>query len=469
MPRLIVVGLGPGGPELTTTGTREVIAAVPIRFLRTERHPAAQVVDGATSFDHVYDTASTLAEVYSTIADELLDAAVVHGEVLYAVPGSPVVAEHTIELLRERSAVAGVDMELYPALSFVDLAWVRLGVDPIAAGVRVIDGQRFSVEAAGERGPLLVAQCDSRNVLSEIKLALDAGVESAVTAESTVTFLHHLGLPDERVITVPWDDLDRSLEPDHLTSLYLPALAQPTAREVERLVDLVTTLRAECPWDQAQTHESLTRHLLEESYEVLDAIAGLDVDVGEGYEALEEELGDLLFQVVFHARLAAEAGQFTLADVADGVYRKLYLRHPHVFGDVAVESPADVVRNWEQIKKAEKGRASVFEGIPDHLPALLFALKIHKKTATLAELGVEVPTAASLTETLQALRGSMVDSDADGLKLDGLKLDETTVGDLLFAVADVARRCDVDPEAALRGAAIRHRGKVMEAEASKAE
>lgn len=443
MSRITVVGLGPGGPDLTTAGTREAIAAATTRFLRTSRHPAAVLVECATTFDHVYDTASTLSEVYSRIADELLEAAAGQGEILYAVPGSPVVAEHTVELLRERARVAGVELVIHPALSFIDLAWVRLGVDPIACGVRVVDGQRFSVEAAGQRGPLLVAQCDSRDVLSEIKLALDAGVESAVAADTTVTVLHHLGLADEAVTTIPWMDLDRAVEPDHLTSVYLPALVSPTAREVERLVELVTTLRSECPWDRAQTHSSLTRHLLEETYEVLEAIDGLDEQTQEGYGALEEELGDLLFQVVFHSRIAAEAGQFTLADVADGVYRKLYLRHPHVFGDVAADTPDDVVRNWEQIKKTEKGRDSVFEGIPEHLPALLYALKVHKKAVTLAETGLDVPTPVPLDEALEG--GSL--------------------GDVLFAVAELARRADIDPETALRGAARRYRDAVMAVEA----
>src|SRR5213079_2455750 len=150
-------------------------------------------------------------------------------------------------------------------------------------------------------------------------------------------------------------DLDRDIEPDHLTSLYLPALAPPVASEVARFAELVATLRLRCPWDREQTHQSLTRHLLEETYEVLEAIESLP----EGVHHLEEELGDLLFQIVFHAALAAEEGAFTLADVARGIHDKLVHRHPHVFGDVAAHSADQVLANWEQIKQAEKGRASV--------------------------------------------------------------------------------------------------------------
>src|SRR5207237_8985415 len=124
----------------------------------------------ARSFAVVYERARAFDEVYAEIVDALAEAAASHGEVLYAVPGSPLVAERTVELLLEDGRV---DVDVVPGLSFLDLVWARLGVDPVAAGVRVVDGRRFEVEAAGERGPLLVAQCDAPHVLSEIKLAVE--------------------------------------------------------------------------------------------------------------------------------------------------------------------------------------------------------------------------------------------------------------------------------------------------------
>src|SRR5205823_5617831 len=147
---------------------------------------------------------------------------------------------------------------------------------------------------------------------------------------------------------------DRAVEPDHLSALWIPELAAPVGQELVRFAELVRTLRIRCPWDREQTHETLTRHLLEETYEVLEAIEGLP----GSYPHLEEELGDLLFQVVFHATLAAEEGEFTLADVARGIHDKLVRRHPHVFGDVDADSADAVVANWEEIKRVEKGRAS---------------------------------------------------------------------------------------------------------------
>ena len=447
---IAVVGLGPGGPGLITADTIERLTrahAAGRLWLRTSRHPAASVVAGAPTFDHVYQQADRLERVYPRIVDDLLSAAAAASthdhSITYAVPGSPVVAERTVELLVERAALdPGLQVDIVPALSFLDLAWARLGVDPVALGVRVVDGQRFDVEAAGQRGPLLVAQCDSVPVLSAVKLALDDGPDPALGGDGRVVVLQGLGTDRERIFEVAGSELDRLVEPDHLTSLYLPALGAPVAGEVARLVELVAHLRVECPWDRKQTHQSLRRHLLEESYEVLEAIDELDPDVvdpGPGLEHLEEELGDLLFQIAFHARLATEEGGFTLADVARGVHDKLVARHPHVFGDVSAETADEVVANWEQIKKAEKGRTSVFDGVPAALPALLYALKVQKKAASL-----ELDPAPVLGP-----RSSLGDADEmrDAAFAQGL-------GEVLWAVVDRARRLGVDPEDALRAATV---------------
>src|SRR5438270_2476663 len=376
MATVVVVGLGPAGPELLTASVVEAIERIPHRYVRTTRHPAAVAVPEAHSFDEVYERADSLEEVYAEIVDGLAEAAASSGEVLYAVPGSPLVAERTVELLL---ADDRVDVDVVPGLSFLDLAWMRLGVDPVAAGVRVVDGRRFAVEAAGERGPLLVAQCDAKDVLSDIKLA--AGERHP----DDVVVLQRLGLPDESVRTVAWDDIDREVDADHFTTLYIPVGAPPIAAEVARFAELVRTLRERCPWDREQTHRTLTRHLLEETYEVLEAIENLDRSGGA--EHLEEELGDLLFQVVFHATLAAEEGSFTLADVATGIHDKLVRRHPHVFGTVEAETAGQVMSNWEQIKREEKGRASIMDGIPGDLPSLLYAHKVQRKASS---AGVEV-------------------------------------------------------------------------------
>ena len=437
----MVAGLGPAGSELLTAETIAAIERVPHRWVRTSRHPAAAAVPGATPFDHLYEQGSTLEGVYAAIVEHLVAAAAEHGEVLYLVPGSPLVGERSVELLRADGRAA---IELLPALSFVDLAWARLGVDPLAEGVRLVDGHRFATEAAGERGPLLVAQCDSPLILSEIKLAVDdAGLPSA--GRPTVTVLQRLGLPDEQVSHVAWDDLDRAVEPDHLTALWIPELAVPVGRALLAFEELVRTLRQRCPWDREQTHATLGGHLLEEAYETVESI-----DSGDPAH-LCEELGDLLFQVVFHAVLGAEAGEFNLADVARGIHDKLVLRHPHVFGDVRAETAGQVTANWDRIKQAEKGRDSVMDGIPRALPSLLYAAKVQRR-------------AASVGFDWDSVEGAYpkVEEELAELRADP---SEEELGDLLFAVVNVARHLGLEPEAAMRAATAKFRERFAGVEA----
>lgn len=423
---MVVVGLGPGGADLLTVAARDAIGRIPVRFVRTARHPSAHVVEPATALDHLYASAARQADVYPAIVDVLVAAAQEHGEVLYAVPGSPLVAEHSVTQLL---ADGRVDVEIVPALSFLDLAWARLRIDPLDEGVRVVDGQEFAAQAAGERGPLLVSHCHAKDVLSDIKLAVEGDAPPAVTV------LQRLGLPDEAVFEVSWEDLDRAFEPDHLTSVFVPRLAAPVGAELVRLAELVRTLREQCPWDREQTHESLRRFALEETYEVLEAIDHLDPGDDATIAHLEEELGDLLFQVYFHAAIAAQEGWFTLADVARGIHDKLRARHPHVFADVRVSGASEVVQNWEAIKRAEKGRTSAFDGIAPTLPALMYADDVVRKAAS---IGVEPPAAASSGE----------------------------LGERLLALVVEARTAKVDPELALRAAADRFRAHAAERESA---
>lgn len=408
--RIDVVGLGPGDASLVTPATRRLIETRAHRFIRTRRHPSASVVGDAVSFDDAYDRADTFAEVYRGIADRLVAEAARHHEILYAVPGSPLVLERTVELLADTD----VEVIVHPAMSFLDVAWARLGVDPVDAGVRLVDGHRFA-EVVGDRGadsPLLVAHCHNQRVLSDIKLA------AADAPSAPVVVLQRLGTADESVFEVEWWDLDRTVDADHLTTLYLPEPPPTAAASLGRLASLVSVLRRECPWDREQTHGSLRRHLIEETHEVLDALdavaeAGVGVgtgdvaapadvddltegdagDVGDAAvdEHLCEELGDLLFQAFIHAAIAEESGRFDVRDVADGIHDKLVARHPHVFepdGATGADT-AELVASWEVAKVAEKGRSSVFDGIPSGLPSLSLAAKVLSKATA---LGVDTDT-----------------------------------------------------------------------------
>ena len=225
--------------------------------------------------------------------------------------------------------------------------------------------------------------------------------------------------------------------PDELTAAHGSPVARRASHSLGRLAIVMARLRSAdgCPWDQEQTHESLRVHLIEETHEVLEAI-----DKGAVGEELQEELGDLLLQVAFHAQLAADDDRFDLADVADGIVAKLLHRHPHVFSDTEVSGAADVVRNWEAIKADEKDRSDPFDGIPAELSALLAAYKTQKRAAPLGYDSDEERDRAFVLDKL-----SVADVGPDEL------------GEALFALVSLARARGVDPEGALRSATERFR------------
>ncbi len=498
-PRVVVVGLGPAGTDLLPPGAVAAMIGAASCLVRTERHPAALAAMAAVTagggvvepLDALYEAADDFDGVYEAIVGRVAaEALVAHdrgddGYACYAVPGSPLVAERSVDMLRRRT---DLQVEIVPAVSFLDLAWSRLGVDPVDCGVRLIDAAAFVVDGAGQPGPFLVAQCHHRDLLSEVKLAVGEWADQVGSTPPPAVLLHHLGLADEQVLRVPWADLDRTIAPDHLTTLWVPQWGRSVSSESARLQELVRVLRERCPWDRRQTHASLALHLIEEAYEAVDAIDALAAAVAEepgraaqdgpaerfapaeepgqpatgeapvptvatrgaevrpaGAEHLLEELGDVAFQVYFHAQLAAESGWFTVADVLRAVHDKLVHRHPHVFGDAVAETAQDVADRWEVLKQREKGRASVFDGIPVALPALAAAAKVQRRAAS---IGVEPHPSGEDAAGLVA-----------GLVAGGPAIDpaDEIVGRTLFALVDLARRRGVDPETALRGATAEFR------------
>ena len=426
LPLVRVVGLGPGDESHVTTRTWELLHQAPVVRLRTRVHPAARTLT-LPSYDDWYEEADSFETLYERIVDDVVALAVSSpsGEVVYAVPGSPLVAEHTVELLRTR---ADVRVVCEPAVSVIDVACAAVGVDPMSAGLRIVDALDGTEPFRGP-GPLLILQTYAPEVL--------ATVADRLYPDTTVLVVHHGGLDDEQVVEMAARDLPRFAAADHLTSLWVPGL-RTAGEAADDLVTFMHRLREECPWDQEQTHASLTRHLVEETYEALDALENLAamIERGEEDEVIvahaEEELGDLLFQVLFHAELGAEEERFTFATIADAVRDKLTQRHPHVFGDVQVSSADEVAANWEVLKQKEKGRSSVLDGIAWQLPALALHAKVAKKAQ---RLGVD-----------------------ERVVLDGG--DETIETRLVSDVVSVLQRASdegVDLEGALRGYVLRLR------------
>lgn len=463
-PRIEIVGLGPGDATYATADTLELIARVEPRFVRTVQHPSANLVHNAVAFDDVYESSDRFDDVYVEIAERLVAAATEHGVVLYAVPGSPLVLERTVRNLIDDDRV---DAIVHPAMSFLDLAWARLGVDPIESAVRLVDGHEFTTAAADASGAVLVAHTHANWVLSNIKLSID----DPSIDNTPVVLLHRLGTADEELVATTWAEMDHVIDADHLTSLYIPELPASPGSGYVRFHQLARTLRERCPWDTEQTHQSLVPYLIEEAYEVVDAIAGLDPNDPTTDEALIEELGDLLYQIEFHATIAEQDGRFTIADITTGIYDKLVRRHPHVFPDAAgvtvdAEGTEQVLTNWEAIKRAEKGRTSIFQGIPESLPALAYANKVQGKAA---RVGFDWPDIegpyAKIDEEVAELRDASVRAAAGDLPPDQAEAEiADELGDLLFTVVNVARHLGVEPESALRAAIHKFRRRFEQVE-----
>jgi tetrapyrrole methylase family protein/MazG family protein len=413
------------------------------------------------SYDDWYERAESFDELYEAIAQDLIALALAApgGEVLYCVPGSPVVAERTVELLRASSVITLI-CEL--AVSVIDVACAALGRDPMTSGLRVLDALDSSEPLRGP-GPLLVLQTYSLEVLAVLADRLPEDVE--------VTVLHHLGLADQVIVEMPAQELVNFDAVDHLTSVWIEGLRTAGAA-MDDLVDFMRRLRLECPWDQEQTHASLTRHLLEESYEVLDALETFVRLEGEGNESdedvahVEEELGDLLFQIVFHAELGDEEGRFNLATIADAVREKLTGRHPHVFGDTQVSGSDEVAARWEVLKRDEKGRESITDGIAWQLPSLTLYTKLLRKAA-LVDLRVR-DAESSRTSAVHALSAlSLDDHGADDSTSSSDVADAW--GDALSSLVEMAQWAGVDLEGVLRERSLTMRDEIRAAEIAKKE
>ncbi|EEG76627.1 bifunctional methyltransferase/pyrophosphohydrolase YabN [Dethiobacter alkaliphilus] len=438
MKRIYLVGLGPGDPQALTLRSLQTLEKVKKVYIRTHRHPGVSMLDRHNidykSLDFFYKKSATFEETYRKIAFFVINAALQHGEVAYAVPGSPFFAEKTVELILKKSALAGISCRALPAVSFVEAVSAELGL-PREKELVVHDALEPDKLLDNPDKHLLIIQAYNRQIASRVKLQL----ATLYPEEHRVTVVRGAGLAAQKMmVTVPLYELDRLSFIDHLTTIYVPPIASYGIADLQQVM---RTLRSEdgCPWDREQDHHSLKPYLLEEAYEVIGAIDSGDND------DLCEELGDLLLQVVFHCQIANENQAFAFHDIVAGITEKLVRRHPHVFGQGDAKTADEVVRTWQQIKKDEKkDRKSLFT-LENYLPSLLRAQKLQRQASG---VGFDWPDAQGawdkLAEELKELKDAYKEQD-------GAKIKEE-MGDLLFAAVNVARFLDVDAEQALAAA-----------------
>jgi len=455
--KITVVGLGSGNKDTLPVKNLKMLESGVSIFLRTEKHPVVEELRDMgieyESFDSIYEKYGVFEDVYAEIVNLLISAVKRNNEIIYTVPGHPMVAEETVALLIKNAEVEGIIVDIVSAPSGLEAVYAALKIDP-CQGLVILDALNFDASKLNRELPILFTQVYSKMVASELKLTL----MEQYPDEHYIQIVKAAGIPSQEIIlSIPLYQLDRIDWIDHLTSIYVPAMMEQGLDEskydeiaggcqcyLEPLIEVMDKLRGPdgCPWDKEQTHSSLKKYLIEETYEVLDAIDDKNMN------KFCEELGDLLLQVVFHARIAEEQNNFDMNDVITGIADKLIRRHPHVFGDLQVDSTSEVLTNWEDIKAKEKKKESIFEDIPKSLPALMRAEKIQRKAARVGFDWSSIEGAwLKVKEELSELEEAVVLGE-------DIKIKEE-LGDLFFAIVNVCRFLDIDAEEALQNTNIK--------------
>ncbi len=460
MDQLTIVGLGPGSPGLLTAEAVATLDRSSEVFVRGLGSPFRELIPphvAIGSLAEVIDGAGSADATRRDVAERLVDLAKRPSGVIYATPGHPLVDDPVAPLARRFALEGGLRVRVIPGISLVDAARQVLTISSSPPVLQILDAAGLAGSSGGQPSELAGDEVDPfagvYRLVDPTRPCLVPGVAdprhlAAVQRVLARSFPPHhlvsiarLGGTDgpAEVETVPLAELARAIGVGEVICLYLaPVERLADVASFDTLRYIVARLRAPdgCPWDREQTYQSIKKHLLEETYE---AIAALDANE---LPRFAEELGDVLLQVLMDAQMGREAREFDLEDVLRAVNEKLIRRHPHVFGDVVVGSSAEVLRNWERIKRAEqRGAASAFGGIPEAAPALMRADAIQGRAARYGWLLPTRPpslapaTAASLTPEarLQAL------------------------GEVLFGLVSLARRYHLDPEEALRLATNRFR------------
>ncbi|MEY8188137.1 nucleoside triphosphate pyrophosphohydrolase [Peribacillus simplex] len=445
MNEITIIGLGAGDLDQLPLGIYKKLIQTEQCFVRTIDHPVIGDLKkegiNFTAFDGIYEKHDQFEAVYEEIAGTLLQEAS-NRSVLYAVPGHPMVAEKTVQLLLEKGPALGIAIKLEGGQSFLDPLFQAVRIDPIE-GFQLLDGTALSPDDLHIAQHMIIGQVYDAFSASNVKLTL----MEKLPDDYEVYIVTAAGSSQEKVTKCALFELDRQMELSNLTSVYVPPVSEEALRyrEFSKLRQVISELRGPdgCPWDKKQTHESLKKYLIEEAYELIDSI---DEEDDEG---MIGELGDVLLQVMLHSQIGEDEGMFTIDDVIEGITAKMIRRHPHVFGDVKVNGEEDVLVNWQKIKEDEKGSEtktpkSILDGIEKSLPNLLRAEEYQKRAAKVGFDWDEVSEAwKKVKEEVQELEEEILSPNRDVERI------KSELGDLFFALVNISRYYDIQAEEAV--------------------
>ncbi|KON85866.1 hypothetical protein AF332_02935 [Sporosarcina globispora] len=440
MKKITILGLGAGDLDQLPFGVYRKLKNAETLYLRTKEHPVLRDLEHEglqyQSFDHIYEKHEQFEEVYEEICDFLLGEALAKN-IAYGVPGHPLVAERTVQLLIERAPQRGIEILIGGGQSFLDPLFQALKIDPIE-GFQLLDGTDLKRDEIQVAQHVIIGQVYDQFVASDVKLTL----MEKLPYDYEVYIVTAAGSKEEVIKKVQLHELDHKMELNNLTSVYVPPVKDEAIlyKDFSKLRSIIAELRGPngCPWDKKQNHESLKKYLIEEAYELIEAIDN------EDSEHMTEELGDVLLQVMLHAQIGEDEGYFTIDDVIEGLSEKMVRRHPHVFGDVQAEDEEDVLKNWQTIKQEEKGdkQESIMDSVPKSFPNLMKAAEIQKKAAKVGFDWKEVePAWEKVKEEIDEFEKEAANSSPQM---------ESEFGDILFALVNISRFYKIDAEEATR-------------------
>lgn len=441
MKQIKILGLGAGDMDQLPLGVYRSLKNDQTVYVRTKDHPVISTLEeeGVTfhSFDSIYEKHDQFEAVYKEIVSFLLEKAE-ETDIVYAVPGHPLVAEKTVQLLMEKDREGVVSIEIGGGQSFIDSIFQALRIDPIE-GFQLLDGTALDRSSIQLRNHLIIGQVYDTFSASEVKLTL----MDILPYDYPIKIVTAAGSSLENIKEIELHDLDREMDLNNLTSIYVPPVGEEKIlhKEFSQLRRIIAELRGPngCPWDKKQTHESLRKYLLEESYELVEAINEGDID------HIIEELGDVLLQVMLHSQIGEDDGYFSIDDVIEGISDKMIRRHPHVFGEEQAESVDDVMKHWQNAKKkeAKEEKESVLAGINLALPHLMQAFELQKKAA---KVGFGWP---NVEEAWEKVKEEILEFQAELEEANNKEKIENEFGDVLFSLVNIARFYKVDPELAI--------------------